>query len=159
MADSPAGDYLNNTDSRAGNTTAMSTTGLTDCKLQFLVNWNVADDELRVAVSTNGGANFIDVWAESGSSGGTQWVQIGDNTSFPNLDGHASLHFRWRLVSNASVTADGAAVDQVAVRCKRPTYTSALRTQSSPVHRWRARTWRALRRWPSPRSRAPGSSA
>ena len=61
-----------------------------------------------MAVSTNGGANFIDVWAESGSSGGTQWVQIGDNTSFPNLDGHASLYFRWRLVSNASVTADGA---------------------------------------------------
>jgi hypothetical protein len=38
----------------------------------------------------------------------------------------ASFYLRWRLQSNASSTAEGAFVDDIAMRCKRPTYPSGF---------------------------------
>ena len=122
LADSPAGFYLNNTSSWSGNTSAINTTGLTNCHLQFLVNWSVADDQLVVAGSTDG-AGWTPLWIQTGASGGWQWVDLDGTGTF---DGLPALYFRWWLITNSSATADGAYVDDVAMRCRRPTYASGL---------------------------------
>ena len=123
MTDSPAGIYRT-TPARGPATWLRSTRpGTTNCHLQYLANWILADDSLTTAGSTDA-VGWTPLAIHNGSSGGYQWTDL-DGTGV--LDGLPSLYLRWWLISNASANADGAVVDYIAFRCRRNGYALRLR--------------------------------
>jgi subtilisin family serine protease len=119
MADSPAGNYQNNTNSWSRTTSAFCLSGMSGCRAQYLLwlDTEAAYDRVFVEASTNG-TTWTELAAWSGSSGG--WVWLDDDLSA--FDGQANVLLRYRLVTDASATRDGAYVDDVTVRCLRASY-------------------------------------
>ena len=67
------------------------------------------------------GGYFRRVAEWTGYTGG--WVQMQD--ALTGLDGASAVHLRFRLLSDGSIQRSGAYLDNVAVRCLRPTYSGA----------------------------------
>ncbi|MDP9067817.1 MAG: S8 family serine peptidase [Actinomycetota bacterium] len=121
LTDSPGIDYLNDTDSWAMTTNSFSLGGLSDCKLAYSLRLAIerSNDILFVEASRDGSSwSRISAW--SGSSDGA-WQRISDDLSA--FDGASSVYLRYRLRTNATVTAQGADLDDVAVRCQSETFT------------------------------------
>jgi subtilisin family serine protease len=74
---------------------------------------------VHVETSTNA-TSWTEVAARSGTTGGWQWFD--HDISF--LDGQSSAHVRFRLTTDASLTADGVYLDDVVVRCFRASFGS-----------------------------------
>ncbi len=121
LTDSPGIDYLNDTDAWAATDAAFSLGGLSDCKLTYSLRLATerTNDVLLVEASRDGSTwSKISGW--SGSSNGT-WQRISDDLKA--FDGASSLYLRYRLRTNSTVTAQGADIDDVVVRCQSNTYT------------------------------------
>jgi subtilisin family serine protease len=120
MTDSPAGNYMDNTDSFARTTGSFNLSGMTDCRAQYLMilDTEFSNDAIYIEGSTDGTTwNFVQGW--TGSTGGN-FMWFNENLSAYN--GQANVYLRYRMVTNGSVTADGAYIDEVAVRCRRNDY-------------------------------------
>ena len=112
MLDSP-GNYLNNTNSFARNTTAMSTTNMTGCRLQYILARDLGTDVLVVEASTN-----ASTWTQVGGHSGTNFPNYDfSDLNLSAFDGQATVYVRFRLLSDASGTANGVFIDEVVVRC------------------------------------------
>ncbi len=114
MLDSPAAAYLNNTNSFARATNAVSTSGMTGCRLQYILSRALdTSDTLIVEASTN-----ASTWTQVGSHTGTNYPNFAFfDTNLSAFDGQATVYVRYRLLTDASGTADGVYIDDVVVRC------------------------------------------
>ena len=118
MLDSPA-NYVNNTNSFSRTTNAISTSGYTSCRPQFVVYWDLANDgdQLIVESSTDGvtwGGPTNWTATFGGASGGYQFM---DGNPGGLLDNKATVYLRFNLQSNAAGVSDGVYVDDVVMRC------------------------------------------
>ena len=112
MLDSPAGNYLNTTNSFARNTTGISTTGMAGCRLQYILARDLGTDVLVVEASTN-----ASTWTQVGGHSGTDLNFSFFDQNLSAFDGQATVYVRFRLLTDGSGTGDGAYVDEVVVRC------------------------------------------
>ena len=132
MTDSPAGNYLNNTDSFARTTGSFNLSGMTDCRAQYLMilDTEFSNDAIFIEGSTDGTTwKFVQGW--TGSTGGNfMWF----NENLSAFNGQANVYLRYRMVTNGSVTADGAYIDEIAVRCRRNDYPGGAGYQFSRRH-------------------------
>jgi subtilisin family serine protease len=118
MADSPSGNYRNNTNAWARTASPMSLSTMEDCRLQYLMYLSTrAGDVVHVETSTNA-TSWTEVAAWSGANGGWQW----SNHDISFLDGQPSAYVRFRLTTDGSLTADGVYLDDVVVRCFRASF-------------------------------------
>jgi hypothetical protein len=117
LDDSPGGNYLNNTDSYAER--GANLTGLGACRLGVWAQWDFAsNDKAMVEIADGAGAPAY-TQVLSGSSPYTYFEALVPEA----LNGRPDVRFRFRVVSDASGTADGIHVDYANVWCGRtPTY-------------------------------------
>ncbi|MEX5282635.1 S8 family serine peptidase [Nitrospira tepida] len=114
LADSPAGNYLNNTNSFVIGP-VFSTAGQRGCRFDSRVRLQTEPDLDGVLVETsrNSGTTWQTINAVSGSTNaqfvGFTWGDI--------ADGVVSSRFRLRFVSDESVVFDGVYVDNVRIAC------------------------------------------
>ncbi len=114
LTDSPAGNYLNNTDSFATGP-IFSTVGRRGCRLvgSYRLATELGFDGFLLDISRNGGATWTTVAGDSGSTGGT-FV----NVPFSDIpDRSANNQFRFNFISDSSIVDDGGYFDNVQVRC------------------------------------------
>ena len=121
LADSPGASYLNNTNSFARTTDPISLAGETGCALEYELRLatEFGFDGLLVEASTNGTSwTLLDGW--TGSTGGSF---VGFSSDLSGFDGQGSVWIRFRLLTDISITLDGAHLDDVAIRCLTSIYT------------------------------------
>ena len=114
LTDSPAGNYLDNTNSFATGP-VFSTVGQRGCRLVGAIHADTEEgfDGVRLDVSTNGGTTWTTMNGYSGSSGGA-WFTL----PFADLpDRNADTRFRFNFVSDGSIVFDGVYFDNVRVNC------------------------------------------
>lgn len=115
LTDSPAGNYLNNTDSFAIGP-MFSTVGRRGCRLVGSIRLATESDfdGFLLDISRNGGATWTTVTPFiSGSTGGT-FI----STPFSDIpDRSANNRFRFNFISDSSIVDDGGYFDNVQVRC------------------------------------------
>lgn len=114
LTDSPAGNYLNNTDSFS-TSPIFDTLGLRGCRLvgSIRLATELNFDGFFLAISRNGGATWTTVAGVSGSTGG-RFV----TSAFSDIpDRGANTQFRINFVSDSRNVADGVYFDNVQVRC------------------------------------------
>ena len=122
LADSPGANYLNNSNSYV-RSPSINLSGRSGCRLEYQLRLDVERgfDFFYVEASTNG-----TTWTTvDGYSGSTAFLFLPAESDFSAFDGQASVFLRFRLESDATVTDDGAYVDDVAVRCLSSTFTSS----------------------------------
>ncbi len=120
LSDSLGVEYLNDTDSWIATTNAFSLKDQSDCKLHFgaLVDLETNRDALHVEMSRDA-QSWTNVGSWTGSTGGS-WKTATDDVSA--FDGATSAYLRFRLNTNSTVTAPGADLDDVRVRCLSDVY-------------------------------------
>jgi subtilisin family serine protease len=123
LSDSPGTTYLNDTNSFVRTTNPVNLSGQAGCRLSYALRLTTEPgvDRLAIEVSRDG-ATWTSISDASGSSGGLFLELTDDLTSF---DGAPLLYIRFRLETNGSVVADGAQLDDVAVRCLGSIYSGA----------------------------------
>jgi subtilisin family serine protease len=119
LSDSPGGNYLNNTNSYVERSTDLS--GAAGCELVFFAQWNFAANDYAYIEMADGSASPF------------TWYLTPDVAAYsaivipvpPELNGRPDVRFRFRVVSDATGTADGIHIDYAALGCGRvPTYDS-----------------------------------
>ena len=114
LTDSPAGNYLDNTNSFATGP-IFSTVGQRGCRLVGAIRLQSERDVdgVLVDVSANGGTTWTNVAGFSGSTGG-QFFQL----PFSDIpDRNANNRFQFNFLSDFSIVFDGVYFDDVRVNC------------------------------------------
>jgi hypothetical protein len=113
LADSPAGNYRNKTNTWVKTTDALDFTDVRGCQLHYWVNPRVRSrDFFKVEASTNG-ANWSLLSSLTDRTGG--WFPtVEDLTDF---DGEPQVFLRYRLTSNNELTRDGVSIDDIELTC------------------------------------------
>ena len=127
LADSPAGNYTNDMDAWV-RLDPLNLSGLNGTRLDFHITGNTAGngDRLFVEASTNG-TTWTQLWVGL-DDGPVQAITGTINiwqlavADLKAYDGTASLYIRFRFVSDASGTADGYLIDDLAVTCADTTH-------------------------------------
>jgi thermitase len=121
LSDSPGTTYLDNTDSFVRTVNPFDLTGKVGCRLTFAVRLSTEPelDRLLIELSPDA-ARWVGVNELSGSTLGFFRRLTEDLATFQTW---SSVFLRFRLASNGSVTADGAQIDDVDVRCLGSGYT------------------------------------
>jgi subtilisin family serine protease len=119
-ADSPVGNYANNTNVSLQLANYLSLTGKRGTLLEYWLRLEteIDYDYLCIDASTNGNA-WTDLRCWSGSTGGLFFYMAEDITSY---DGQTNLKIRFRLDSDFSITYDGAYIDNVRITSYSGTY-------------------------------------
>jgi subtilisin family serine protease len=120
IADSAGGGYAANSDAATTTTTPVNLGTEYGCGLRYLVRLQTQTngDWLRVEAAHGAGA-FVQLDQWSGTSGSSFVELVSDLGDF---DGETQTKLRFRLDANGDPTVgDGAHIDDVAVRCLRPT--------------------------------------
>jgi subtilisin family serine protease len=115
LSDSPGTTYLDNTDSFVRTVNPFDLTGKVGCRLTFAVRLSTEPelDRLLIELSPDG-VRWVGVNDLSGSTLGFFRRLTEDLATFQTW---SSVFLRFRLASNESVTADGAQIDDIDVRC------------------------------------------
>jgi subtilisin family serine protease len=118
LADSPGGNYANNADTQASKTTPVSLAGQRGCRMHF-------DLRLQTQIDLDGLLAGVVVGSEdppvgfTGSTGGNfEPIEL----TLEEFDNNPGVRPAFRLLSNSSVTFDGAHVDELVVQCRASTY-------------------------------------
>jgi thermitase len=121
VSDSPAGHYADNADEWIALETPFDLSGMSDCLLRTSVKLDVEQDNDRLVIDASAdGVQWSTIGAWTGSSGGA-YANVTDTLG--EYDGQPSVRLRFRLVSNGTITADGAAIDGLNVRCYSTAFT------------------------------------
>lgn len=123
VADSPDGDYANATDpdffaeSRLVMDSGLDLSGERGCKVRFDVRHDLErqQDFLEAGAVTSDGIESLVATYHTGSSGGS--FRRGES-SISGHDGQHSVHPWFTLLSDGSITDDGAYVDRLRVLCR-----------------------------------------
>ena len=118
LADSPL-TYANNSTASIRNLTALNLTGRNGCFLDYdlRLQTEINADGLVIRTGTSSGNQSfqVDGWSGLTPAGGTAFIEA--ETDITNLDGVATGYVRFALVSDASVTMDGAYLDDLLAIC------------------------------------------
>src|SRR6185436_19472567 len=96
-------------------------TDMSQCRPQFLVIWNLAQDGAFLSVDGSlNGTTWDPGLFTFGGANGPNWLWVNGFLN-PPYDNQASVYLRWRLATG-SQTEDGVYIDEVAVRCRRVSY-------------------------------------
>ncbi len=118
MADSPTGNYRNNTNSWTRTASPISLSSMEDCRLQYLRYLDTrAGDVLHVETSTNA-TTWTEIAAWTVPMAAWQW----SDHDLSSLDGQPSVYVRFRLTANGSLTGDGVYLDEIALHCFRASF-------------------------------------
>jgi subtilisin family serine protease len=121
LSDSPGAAYLDNTDSFVRTLNPFSLSGKVGCRVSYAVRLSTEPelDQLFLEVSPDG-ARWVGVSDLSGSTLGFFRRLTDDLYAFQTW---STVFLRFRLATNGSVTADGAQIDDIDVRCLGASYT------------------------------------
>ncbi|HEX2058433.1 MAG TPA: S8 family serine peptidase [Actinomycetota bacterium] len=120
VADSPGASYLDNADHWLATATPFDLGGMNDCLLRYSMKLDVEEgNDLLAIEASRDGSTWERVGGWTGSTGGA-WERVTE--SLFDYDGAPALHLRFRLISNGSVTRDGATLDAISVRCNSTVY-------------------------------------
>jgi subtilisin family serine protease len=115
LADSPAGNYANDSETTIRNLGPYNLIGREGCRLDY-----------RLRLESEFGADWFEIWAGpapaaanwiaswTGSSTG-MFIALSEDVSV--LDGLGAGYVRFKLVSNGATTGDGAYVDDLSLKC------------------------------------------
>ncbi len=118
LADSPAGNYQNNTNSWA-QTEALSFSGKQGCKLSYEMKLDTrTSDVLYIEASLDN----IEWTTLNDYSGTTIGIFINFIEDLTDYDGKSTVYIRYRLKTNSSSTDDGAYIDDVEITCASDIY-------------------------------------
>jgi subtilisin family serine protease len=131
LADSPAGNYLNDTDSWA-RTPAVDLSTHSGARLEFklIASSELLFDRLRVQVSTNlmnwstYPVKLEDVGIFRDGVHGTQLLWTTGIVDLGDYEGQSSVYIRFKFTSDPSVIGDGAYIDDVAVTAASSSYSA-----------------------------------
>ena len=119
LADSPTGNYNNNTQTSIRRMNKFSLAGRRGCRLFYdmrlmasFVSVDSFDSFEIYGGLTTFAATFIDGW--TGSTGG---VFVNESSDFSRFDGRSGITLRFWLFSDATVTADGVYLDNLSMKC------------------------------------------
>jgi thermitase len=117
LTDSPAGNYVNNQDNWARNTTGFNLTGGSHCKVTAQAKIDTEDNfdtfTIEATRTPAVAASWQTVFAFNGAGTGSVTADLPGA-----FDGQTGVFVRFRLNSDGSNTKDGAYVDDVAVKCR-----------------------------------------
>ncbi|MDQ3983509.1 MAG: S8 family serine peptidase, partial [Actinomycetota bacterium] len=117
--DSADASYQDNADHWMATTAPFDLSGMNDCLLRYSLKLDLDQNDRFVTEASTNASDWTTLGAWTGSSQG-QWTRITDPLFA--FDGRPSVHLRFRLVTDSSVTRDGAALDSIGVRCNSSTY-------------------------------------
>jgi subtilisin family serine protease len=117
LSDSPSGQYADNTDSYAALTGGLDLTGRRDCAASVYARTALSDDDALLALTSPDQQTWgRRITALTGTSNGFErWL-----IDLSELEGHAGGGLAFRLISNASGTDEGVALDDLEVFCVPP---------------------------------------
>ena len=119
LADSPLGNYSNNSTASIRNLTAFNFSGRNGCFLDYdlrLATESNADGLLIFTGTTSGTQSFlVDGWSGFTPSNGTAFIE--GETEITSLDGAATGFVRFQLLSDFSIVFDGAFIDDLVAIC------------------------------------------
>jgi subtilisin family serine protease len=117
LTDSPGGNYVNNQDNWARNTTGFNLTGGSHCKVTAQAKIDTEDNfdtfTIEATRTPAVAASWQTVFAFNGAGTGSVTADLP-----AAFDGQTGVFVRFRLNSDGSNTKDGAYVDDVAVKCR-----------------------------------------
>jgi subtilisin family serine protease len=120
FADSPATDYLPDTDAWAATSQPFSLAGQEDCKLSYDLRLSTEGGKDALIIEASRDAkSWTKIEAWSGNSEG-KWRRM--NESLHAFDGSPEVFLRFRLRSDGSVNDQGADIDNVRGHCQSQTY-------------------------------------
>ena len=116
LADSPTGNYNNNTQTSIRRMNKFSLAGRRGCRLFY--DMRLATEagfdvfQIHAGLTTLAAGTFIDGW--SGSTGG---VFVSESSDFSKFDGRTGITLRFWLLSDETITMDGVYLDNVSMKC------------------------------------------
>jgi subtilisin family serine protease len=116
LADSPTGNYNNNTQTSIRRMNKFSLVGRRGCRLFY--DMRLATEagfdvfQIHAGLMTVPPGTFVDGW--SGSTGG---VFVSESSDFSKFDGRTGITLRFWLLSDENVTMDGVYLDNVSMKC------------------------------------------
>jgi len=128
LSDSPAGNYLNDTDSWA-QAPVVDLSSYQNVTLEFIARGRLEEDFDYASVETS--TNEVD-WTDQGAITGDfsdGWYEV--IVDLGAYDGQATVYFRIRLVTDESITYDGFYIDDVQVKASSSSYTGSEYTYYS----------------------------
>ncbi|MGZ4308066.1 MAG: Ig-like domain-containing protein [Gaiellaceae bacterium] len=122
ITDSAGANYKNNANAVVTMTSPFSLAGRTECRVDYKTNIQVESfyDSLRVEAATSASGPWTQLDAWDGTSSGNYITLSSDLGAF---SGQSAVYLRFRLVSDATNTFDGAYIDDVRVLCPGTSYT------------------------------------
>ena len=123
LSDSPAIDYLPDTDSWAATTNPISLAGQEDCKLRYALRLATeGSTDALVAEASRDASSWTRLEAWSGNTQGT-WRQMND--PLQAFDGSSNVYLRFRMRSNSTLNYQGADIDNVRVHCQSTSFSGS----------------------------------
>jgi thermitase len=120
LSDSPDAAYLDGSDTFARTRQPFSLSGRLGCRVEYAVRLTteLGADKLSLEASRDG-ANWTVISEMSGSTQ-ENFFELNDDLS--SFDDEPAAYLRYHLTTNGSVTADGAQLDDISIRCLSGTY-------------------------------------
>ncbi|MGH3044128.1 MAG: S8 family serine peptidase [Gaiellaceae bacterium] len=115
LADSPSGNYNNNTQTSIRRMTKFSLAGRRGCRLFY--DMRLATEQGVDGFQINAGLTTFASTALDGWSGSTGGVFVSESSDFSPFDGRTGITLRFWLFSDPTITGDGVYLDNVSMRC------------------------------------------
>jgi subtilisin family serine protease len=117
FTDSPDGAYASDAGSRLVTRSAIDTSGSNSCALHYQLKLDTARPDVLYVEKSRDGSAWQRVEAYTGSTE-SRWIEIADELAAVG----PRLFLRFRLISDGSISRDGASIDDIAVRCAMSSY-------------------------------------
>lgn len=115
LADSPTGNYVNNTQTSIRRMTKFSTSGRRGCRLDY--DMRLATEQGFDGFQINAGLTTLASTGVDGWSGSTGGVFLSESSDFSMFDNRSGITLRFWLFSDSTITADGVYLDNVRMKC------------------------------------------
>jgi subtilisin family serine protease len=115
LADSPSGNYNNNTQTSIRRMNKFSLAGRRGCRLFY--DMRLSTEPGVDGFQINAGLTTFASTPIDGWSGSTSGVFVGESSDFSAFDNRAGITLRFWLFSDVSITADGVYLDNLSMKC------------------------------------------
>jgi subtilisin family serine protease len=115
LSDSPDATYLDNTDSFARTKEPFNLSGRLGCRVEYAIRLATELDVDKLSLEASRDATNWTAISEMSGSTADQFYELSDDLS--SFDGEPNVYLGYHLTTNASLTADGAQLDDISIRC------------------------------------------
>jgi subtilisin family serine protease len=115
LADSPSGNYNNNTQTSIRRMNKFSLAGRRGCRLFY--DMRLSTEPGVDGFQINAGLTTFASTPIDGWSGSTSGTFISESSDFSSFDGRTGITLRFWLFSDVSITADGVYLDNLSMKC------------------------------------------